>query len=329
MKLKEIIKRFNKEDRIFKLTTICSLSLNLFIGIGKWILAIFSGVVFFVSGVVNILMGVAKLISYIGLLNNDSDFKKRNFLVSFLVFLSILKYPLCTSCAAKDFRLLNVYLGNFSLSAYEMPIALLIALVSFIEIGVAIYGLVKIRGRGHSFKNIKLINFVLALEAMVLTETAILSFTESKTFALSSSLFGLIIGIFVMVLSLFMFLSPFITITNQEQNDFLLIEKSKNNLIKEEGSLTLAKSFIYGNYVYLYKFNGEVVSGNIIKEDGFWKKTHLLIKIILIVLSEILIFVWLIGRFIYFLRCMFLIKKLQKVMIENGFKKEKVMADLA
>ena len=319
MKLKEIIKRFNKEDRIFKLTTICSLSLNLFIGIGKWILAIFSGVVFFVSGVVNILMGVAKLISYIGLLNNDSDFKKRNFVVSFLVFLSGAEYFI---------YMLNVYLGNFSLSAYEMQIALLIALVSFIEIGVAIYGLVKIKGRGHSFKNIKLINFVLALEAMVLTETAILSFTESVTFA-SSSLFGLIIGIFVMVLSLFMFLSPFITITNQEQNDFLLIEKSKNNLIKEEGSLTLAKSFIYGNYVYLYKFNGEVVSGNIIKEDGFWKKTHLLIKIILIVLSEILIFVWLIGRFIYFLRCMFLIKKLQKVMIENGFKIEKVMADLA
>ena len=313
MKLKEIIKRFNKEDRLFKLTTICSLSLNLFIGIGKWILAIFSGVVFFVSGVVNILMGVAKLISYIGLLNNDSDFKKRNFLVSFLVFLSGAEYFI---------YMLNVYLGNFSLSAYEMPIALLIALVSFIEIGVAIYGLVKIRGRSHSFKNIKLINFVLALEAMVLTETAILSFTESETFTLSSSLFGLITGIFVMVLSLFMFLSPFITITNQEQNDFHLIEKSKNNLIKEEGSLTLAKSFIYGNYVYIYKFNkfnGEVVSGNIIKEDGFWKKTHLLIKIILIVLSEILIFVWLIGRFIYFLRCMFLIKKLQKVMIGNGF----------
>ena len=319
MKLKEIIKRFNKEDRIFKLTTICSLSLNLFIGIGKWILAIFSGIVFFVSGVVNILMGIAKLISYIGLLNNDSDFKKRNFIVSFLVFLSGVEYFI---------YMLNVYLGNFPLSAYEMQIALLIALVSFIEIGVAIYGLVKIRGRGHSFKNIKLINFVLALEAMVLTETAILSFTESVTFA-SSSLFGLIIGIFVMVLSLFMFLSPFITIANQEQNDFLLIQKSKNNLIKEEGSLTLAKSFIYGNYVYLYKFNGEVVSGNIIKEDGFWKKAHLLIKIILIVLSEILIFVWLIGRFIYFLRCMFLIKKLQKVMIENGFKKEKFMADLA
>lgn len=265
-------------------------------------------------------MGVAKLISYIGLLNDDSDFKKRNFLVSFLVFLSGAEYFI---------YMLNVYLGNFSLSAYEMPIALLIALVSFIEIGVAIYGLVEIRGRSHSFKNIKLINFVLALEAMVLTETAILSFTESETFTLSSSLFGLIIGIFVMVLSLFMFLSPFITITNQEQNDFLLIEKSKNNLIKEEGSLTLAKSFIYGNYVYLYKFNGEVVSGSIIKEDGFWRKTHLLIKSILIVLSEILIFVWLIGRFIYFLRCMFLIKKLQKVMIENGFKKEKVMADLA
>ncbi len=309
MKLKEIIKRFNKEDRLFKLATICSLSLNLFIGIGKWILAIFSGVVFFVSGVVNILMGVAKLISYIGLLNNDSDFKKRNFIVSFLVFLSGAEYFI---------YMLNVYLGNFPLSAYEMPIALLIALVSFIEIGVAIYGLVKIKGRGHSFKNIKLINFVLALEAMVLTETAILSFTESETFA-SSSLFVLITGIFVMVLSLFMFLSPFITITNQEQNDFLLIQKSKNNLIKEEGSLTLAKSFIYGNYVYLYKFNGEVVSGNIIKEDGFWKKAHLLIKIILIILSEILIFVWLIGRFIYFLRCMFLIKKLQKVMIENGF----------
>lgn len=312
MRIKEIYSNFKKEDKLFKITTICSLSINLVIGLGKWILAIFSGVVFFVSGVVNILMGLAKLVCYIGLMNSDIDFKKRNLIVSILVFASGLEYFI---------YMLNVYLGNFNLSSYETSIALIIALVSFIEIGVAISGLIRLKGRGRSFRNIKLINFVLALEALVLTETAILSFTRSDTFEVSSSLFGLIVGIFVMVLSIFMVFSPYITIANQEKNDFILVNKDKNNLVKE-GELILSKSFIYGDYVYKYKFiNEEEVSGEITKKSGFWKRTHILIKILLIILSEILIFVWLIGRFIYFLRCSTLIKKLKKIMEENGFKK--------
>lgn len=290
MKIKEIYSNFKKEDKLFKITTICSLSINLLIGLGKRILAIFSGVVFFVRGVVNILMGLAKLVCYIGLMNSDIDFKKRNLIVSILVFASGLEYFI---------YMLNVYLGNFHLSSYETSIALIIALVSFIEIGVAISGLIRLKGCGHSFRNIKLINFVLALEALVLTETAILSFTNSDTFEVSSSLFGFIVGIFVMVLSIFMVFSPYITIANQEKNDFILVNKDKNNL--EEGELTLFKSFIYGDYVYKYKFiNEEEVSGEITKKSGFWRKTHILIKILLIILSDILIFVWLIGRFIFF-----------------------------
>lgn len=164
--------------------------------------------------------------------------------------------------------MLNVYLGNFHLSGYETSIALIIALVSFIEIGVVISGLIRLKGRGHSFRNIKLINFVLALEALVLTETAILSFTNSDTFEVSSSLFGFIVGIFVMVLSIFMVFSPYITIANQEKNDFILVNKDKNNL-EEEGELILSKSFIYGDYVYKYKFiNEEEVIGEITKKSG-------------------------------------------------------------
>lgn len=92
MKIKEIYSNFKKEDKLFKMTTICSLSINLLIGLGKWILAIFSGIVFFISGVVNILMGLAKLVCYIGLMNSDIDFKKRNLIVSILVFASGLEY---------------------------------------------------------------------------------------------------------------------------------------------------------------------------------------------------------------------------------------------
>lgn len=59
-----------------------------------------------------------------------------------------------------------------------------------------------------------------------------------------------------------------------------------------------------------------------LKRVDFGEK-HIFIKILLIILSEILIFLWLIGRFIYFLRCSTLIKKLNKIMEENGFKKAK------
>lgn len=83
-------------------------------------------------------MGLAKLVCYIGLMNSDIDFKKRNLIVSILVFASGLEYFI---------YMLNVYLGNFNLSSYETSIALIIALVSFIEIGVAISGLIRLKGR--------------------------------------------------------------------------------------------------------------------------------------------------------------------------------------
>lgn len=315
MKIKELYLKYKKQDKLFKLTTIISLTFNLLIGISKWIIAIFNGVVFFLSGVINILMGLAKLLCYTGLLTNEDNYKKRNLLVSILVFASGLEYFI---------YMLNVYIGNFTLNSYNSYIAILIAFTSFIEIGLAIYGLFKVKGKGHSYRNLKLINFVLGVEAMVLTENAILSFTSKETYVESSSLFGFIVGLFVMVLSIFMLLSPYITIADQEKNDFVLLDESKNKIISKEGELLLKHSYIYGDYVYKYRYIDEKeVEGEIIKKEGFFKKTNIFIKIILIVLSEILIFIWLIGRFIYFLRCSFLIKELDKVMEDDGFKKIK------
>ena len=313
MKIKELYLKYKKQDKLFKLTTIISLTFNLLIGISKWILAIFNGVVFFLSGVINILMGAAKLLCYTGLLTNEDNYKKRNLIISILVFASGLEYFI---------YMFNVYIGNFTLTSYNSYIAILIALISFIEIGLAIYGLFKVKGKGHSYRNLKLINFVLGVEAMVLTENAILSFTSKETYVESSSLFGFIVGLFVMILSIFMLLSPYITIADQEKNDFVLLDESKNKIISKEGEVLLKHSYIYGDYVYKYRYIDEKeVEGEIIRKEGFFKKANIFIKIKLIILSEILIFVWLIGRFIYFLRCAFLIKELEKVMRENGFQK--------
>ncbi len=180
----------------------------------------------------------------------------------------------------------------------------------------------KLKEKVILIENLKLINFVLGVEAMVLTENAILSFTSKETYVESSSLFGFIVGLFVMILSIFMLLSPYITIADQEKNDFVLLDESKNKIISKEGEVLLKHSYIYGDYVYKYRYIDEKeVEGEIIRKEGFFKKANIFIKIKLIILSEILIFVWLIGRFIYFLRCAFLIKELEKVMRENGFQK--------
>ncbi len=43
------------------------------------------------------------------------------------------------------------------------------------------------------------------------------------------------------------------------------------------------------------------------------------LKILCCILSEILIFAWLAGRFIFFVRSVNLPKRLEKIMTENGF----------
>lgn len=285
-------------------------AVNTLIGALKIILGIILGSFLFINGIINLLMSIAKLICLKGVHKNYYKFEKGNFFVSLLVLLGGLEYLI---------YMLLLNFDIFPLNRFHMNIAILIALVSFIELGLAIFSVFKVKEKGRAFLDLKIINLILSLQAIVLTETAILSFTSENNYQKYSSFSGILLGILVTLIGLIMFLLPLFTISGNEKQDFGLIQIDKNKL-NEVGEIILKNSKIYGNFIFCYKFiNKFEIEGKIIKKDGFWKRTPLVMKILFIVLSEILVFVWLIGRVIYFIRSLDILYKFEKLMNDNGF----------
>lgn len=61
------------------------------------------------------------------------------------------------------------------------------------------------------------------------------------------------------------------------------------------------------------------IDGSLVKTDGLLRRLNVAWKIVFIILSEILIFVWLFGYVVHFIRTVDMPKKLDKLMTANGF----------
>lgn len=96
------------------------------------------------------------------------------------------------------------------------------------------------------------------------------------------------------------------------------------DLNAETIKICLSRSSIHGSYVYRATVCGDIIDGHIERERSLWKRMHVAWKVICCILSEILIFVWLISRLLYFFRSMNLPKRLEIKMKNNGFAKVEI-----
>ncbi len=78
-------------------------------------------------------------------------------------------------------------------------------------------------------------------------------------------------------------------------------------------------STVYGSYIYRASIKDGIIDGYIEREQSLWKRMHIILRILCCILSEILIFVWIIGRLVLFFRSINLPKRLEKSMYNNGF----------
>lgn len=204
-----------------------------------------------------------------------------------------------------------------------MSYVLILAFLSFCELGYAIAGLLRTKNRGSSFRNVKIINFCVALIAILTTQTAILNMlSETETVHIANAFSGIAVGGFIALCALYIAVSPYFGTAGREHNEFLLIDAARNRLTdtgREKIELLLLPSFVYGDYVFRAELRQDTLAGEIERRASLWKRAHVVWKILFCVLSEILLFVWLIGRGILFLRSARLPRKLENLMRENGF----------
>lgn len=289
-----------------------SIFFNALLAIGKLILTIYYGIFFFVSAVVNIFIMISKLECYIGVkYPKKGTFEHRNTMIGLFLLLAGIQYA--------------IYMGRMiftdvEVMKYNMLLGISIACVAFVELGIAIKGCFNSFGKGHYYRNIKLINLCSAFTAIVLTEVAIMSFASEIDSRIIDGLFGLVVGSIIVLIAIFIFVAPKVSILDREHVIYKAIKH--NNIIKEEKiEIPLTNSKFYGNYSYIGIKKNDLIDGHIEKGKSPLFKWNIYLKILLIVLSEILIFPYAGGALVFYFKNAKLIKNLDKEMINIGYKK--------
>lgn len=300
-----------EEKTIF--ATRFSIMFNAFMAFAKFFLAIFKGVFFFVAGVVNIFVMIAKLECYLGVKQKErKSFKYRNTMIGIFLMLSGIQYAIYMG---------RMIFSNTEIMQYSMSLGCCIAFVSFIEMGLAIRGCFQAFGRGHYYRNIKLINLCSALTALVLTEVSIMSFASEVDPRMANGLFGLTVGGLIVLIAIFIFIAPSVSIVDREHNIYRRVNDKKEDFSETEIDLQLTRSHFYGNYFYVGKKSETGIDGHIKKGKSPLRKYPVLVKILLIILSEILIFPYAFGALIFYFKNATLIKKLDEKMSIHGYEK--------
>lgn len=256
---------------------------------------------------------LSKLECVLGVKSQKMTFKTRNGLIALFLFVSSVVYigftcrTLITGSEIKNYRPIYVYL---------------LAFVSFSELGFAITGIFRTKNRGYFYRDIKIINFCAAVIAILTAQTAILDFTGTQNASAYNSYTGLGVGVLIAACAVYILVAPEITVNEGERLVFVLKESGKNGLFAADAAafeMPLCKSTVYGTYSYRAEVKDGVIDGKIARSETLWKKLHIVLKVLCCILSEILIILWLAGRFIYFLRSVNLKKRLEKKMNNNGF----------
>ena len=287
-----------------------SIMFNGIMAILKILFTFYGGVYFFVAGIVNVFIMFAKLECYLGVKKlNNIDFKERNIKVGVFLLAAGLVYAIYMS---------RLIFTDVKLMKYDMILGIIIACVAFIEIGIAIKGVFNSIGKGHYYRNIKLINFCTALTAIALTEVALTSFASETDTRFMDGLFGMIVGLIMILMGVFVFIAPKVSIIDREHNIYSCEESFDNS---QEFAIQLTYSKYYANYYYKGVQNGNLVDGRIVKgKTPIWK-WNIWLLIIVMILSEILIFPYAIGALVFYFKNGKLIQHLDNEMLKRGYQK--------
>lgn len=300
----------NPQQRLL-FNTQCGLYISALLVLSRFVLGVMGnlqliGTAFYTSAIL-----LAKRQCVLGL-KKRGDFPQRNKKMFVFLFLSSLLYLTFVIC--------TFFYGRTTENSSFVQ-AVLTAFISFTELILALLSLFRLTDDHYCF-NIKVMNVCIAFIAIRSTQIALLDYNATPNTEFPNMMFGIAVGIAVMICSVALLLRPRYSVMGREYNQF----KASDQLDDKYGGtmpmeVTIVKSKVYGSYVYKAQLTEGIVSGNIVRLPSVWSRLHVAIKVLCIVLSEILVFVWLAGRLVYMFRTVNLNDKLADLMYNIGFEK--------
>ncbi len=297
------------------INTIIGLCLSTVLALGKFVLGLFSDYTLCGIAVYTFAMVLAKTECVLGVKSKKRTFKTRNLLIALFLFFSSLLY-IGFSC--------RTFFYERKIKEYGFFYTVTVAFISFVEFGFALAGILRLGEREHFFRDIKIINFCIAIIAILTTQITILDFQQAVGADIYNAYTGIGVGVFIGICAVYIYFAPRISVIDRGHNVFSLEDMNKNEIVDMNAPtvrIMVSKSKVYGSYVYSAQVRGNIVEGDIVRGSSVWKNMNIFLKILCCILSEILIFVWLAGRLTFFLRSINIPRRLERKMEKNGFTK--------
>lgn len=280
---------------------------------GKFAIGLFTDADLCVIALYTAAILLSKLECVLGATNDRRPFGTRIVLCALFLFVSSVFYVGYMSATL---------LRGISPESRGLSETLIVVFLSFCELGFAVAGIFGTKNKGCLYRNIRLINFCAAIIAILTAQTAILAFCATENACRYNAGTGIGVGCFIALCAAYIVAAPAVGFEGRENASFLLTDPSKNTRVdmeREFAELVLCRSGVYGSYVFSAKIDRMRVDGTIARKPSLWKRMHPCLKVLCCVLSEILVFAWLFGRLIFFLRSLFLPRRLAALMEKNGF----------
>lgn len=309
MTVKEFFKHFTYEKRTEYLT-LYSVLINGLLAIAKFTLAyIFrdsGGGFFAISAIVTLFMLISRLVAYNGIRSKENMELK-----TFAIFLFLL-----TSALVYILYMIRLFYFDSMHIDYPMPLGITITFVAFLELSISIRALFTVRGRGHFYRDVKMINLCSAILAIVLAQISLLSFsTENSDANVWDGIAGLVAGGLIIIIAVFILISPRISIVDRGKRSY----KRDEDFKPIPNDIVLLKGIIYGRCYYSYEIDGDVLKGQIIREKSPFNKLKWYFKLLIITFSVVIVIPYLIGAIINYFIVGYTPVMLDQYMNENGY----------
>ncbi len=196
MNIKQHIHSLKDSDKRVKVITFITMLYNFFWAIGKILFGVFMrSYLYCISGAYTLLLGFSKKV----FVSNHKTTKEINLETKSLI-IGIL---LIISGIAFGIYMGGLYIWQIDFQ-YNMIWSITIALCSFVELGISIHNLIKVRKKDDILLlSLRCCNIGSSLFAMVMTQVALLSATGTKNTYMYNATTGVIASILVICLGFF------------------------------------------------------------------------------------------------------------------------------
>lgn len=220
-----------KNDKTFrtKIITYTTMVYNFFWSILKIFFGFFMRTYLYcISGIYTLLFGFIKKIFISNHSNKDVNLELKSLIIGILLTISGVAFGL--------------YMGRLFFypdeKTYGLVWSIAIAVCSFVELGLAIYNMRKVRKREDILLfSLRCCNLSSSLFAIVLTQVALLSATKAVNSSTSNAITGVIVGILVMLIGLFVIGISF----NKNKQNNAAKNQNQNQMIIEANDVDKEK----------------------------------------------------------------------------------------